>query len=750
MNDEASTPAAPEARATAGPRLAVLSAPGVSLVLDVAGPSLPRVLHWGEELDALREGGDAALLTQGAVPNNGVDDLLGLPLLAGEVDGWLGTPGLAGHRSGGSVFPSWSLTGAADVVLEGPGGGRTGAGGRVAVRARDTAAGLVLDLTLVMDAHGVLALTSTLTASAEGDYDVSGVTALMPLPTDALEVLDLTGRWPRERSPQRSTLQDGTHLRASRRGRTGHDATLLLTAGTRGFGFRSGRVWSAHVAWSGNHAHLVERLPEGAGVGSAVIGGGELLEPGEVRLAQGESYASPPVVFVFSGEGLDGVSRRLHRHLRARPGHPSSPRPVVLNTWEAVYFDHDLDRLSDLAETAAAIGVERYVLDDGWFRHRRDDSAGLGDWWVDEGVWPGGLSPLFDRVRSLGMQVGLWVEPEMVNPDSDLARDHPGWVLTPRAPLSRRQQVLDLAHPDVFAHLLGRLDALVGENGVDFLKWDHNRDLLVPEPRVVEQSVARADGARTTTRGGAHRQTLAVYALMDALRGRHPHLEIESCSSGGARVDLGILERTDRVWASDTNDPLERATIAWWTSLLLPLELIGAHVGPRLSHTTGRVASLPFATGIALFGHAGLEWDITTTTTEERDRLSAWIALYKELRGLLHTGDVVRADPLDDGAQLHGVVSADASEAVFAYEQLVASSRTRPGRVRFPGLDPSRTYRLERRDTPPSALGPQSAPPAWLSESGGIVVSGELLVRVGLAMPVMNPASVLVLHLTTA
>ncbi len=730
----------------AGPVLVVLAAAGVSVVLDVAGPSLPRVLHWGEEIDPelLRAG--ASLLTQGAVATNGVDDLAGLPLLAGEVDGWLGTQGVAGHRAGAGVFPAWTVTDRGDLAPATSGGaGGAEAGGRLVVRAVDQDAGLELELALELDPHGVLTLTPALTATAEGAYDVSGLTALMPLPPEALEVLDLSGRWARERVPQRSALQDGTHLRASRRGRTGHDATLLLTAGTRGFGQRDGRVWSAHVAWSGDHAHLVERLPEGAGVSSAVIGGGELLEPGEVRLAAGERYDAPPVVFVFSGLGLDGVSRRLHRHLRARPQHPTSPRPVVLNTWEAVYFDHDLARLTALAEAAAAVGVERYVLDDGWFRHRRHDAAGLGDWWVDEGVWPGGLSPLLDRVRSLGMQVGLWVEPEMVNPDSDLARDHPDWVLTPRAPLARNQQVLDLAHHDAFAHLLDRLDALVEQNGVDFLKWDHNRDLMVAEP-----VAGGTDRAPTSRRAGAHRQTLAVYALMDALRERHPHLEIESCASGGGRVDLGILERTDRVWASDTNDPLERASIQWWTSLLLPPELVGAHVGPPVSHTTGRTASLSFAAGVALFGHAGVEWDITAATGEERERLAAWITVHKELRGLLHTGDVVHADPLDDGARLHGVVSADAREAVFAYEQLVTSPRTRPGRVRFPGLDPARTYRLRRRDTPPALLGPAIRQPAWCAAAvDGMSVPGAVLSTVGLPMPVMNPASALVLHLTS-
>ena len=726
-----------------GPRLAVLSAAGVTVVLDVAGPSLPRVLHWGPEVDLGDAGGGAgerggALLAQAAVPNSSLDDLLGLPLLAGELDGWLGTPGVAGHRSGAGAHPAWTLDGPVDVTVT-----REEGGGSVVARAGDAVAGLSVEVTLTMDPHGVVVLGSTLTATADGAYDVGGVTALMPLPPHALEVLDLTGRWSRERAPQRGPLQDGTHLRASRRGRPGHDTPLLLTAGTPGFGFRSGSVWCAHVAWSGDQAHLVERLPEGAGVNTAVIGGGELLSPGEVRLARGQSYATPPVLFVFSDAGLDGASARVHRRLRARPDHPSSPRPVTLNTWEAVYFDHDPGRLRALADAAAALGVERYVLDDGWFRHRRDDSAGLGDWYVDEDVWPDGLAPLLDHVRSLGMQVGLWVEPEMVNPDSDLARAHPDWLLTARAPLARRQQVLDLANPDVSAHLLERLDALVAENGVDFLKWDHNRDLVAPE-----RPGPAAGDERAGARAGAHHQTLALYALLDALRERHPGLEVESCASGGGRVDLGILQRTDRVWTSDCNDPLERASIQRWTSLLLPPELIGAHVGPLTAHTTGRTATLSFATAVALFGHAGAEWDVAALSPDQHEQLASWVALHRELRALLHSGEVVRADPLGDGAQLHGVVAADRSEAVYSYEQLVASPRSRPGRALLPGLDPARTYRVRRRDAAHRPAHGQGTPPAWVDDPDGVLATGSVLGRAGLPMPIMAPASALLVHLT--
>ncbi len=552
----------------------------------------------------------------------------------------------------------------------------------------------------------------------------------LPVPERAAELLDLTGRWCRERSPQRRPFQHGTQARLSRRGRTGHDATLLLAVGTPGFGFRSGEVWAVHTAWSGNHEHTAERLPEGAGAGGAgALFGGELLQPGELRLGPGEAYSTPWICFSYSEHGLDGVSARVHRWLRSRPEHPRRPRPLTLNSWEAVYFDHDEQRLAGLARAAAAVGVERFVLDDGWFSGRRDDSAGLGDWFVDPAVWPRGLRPLADLVGELGMEFGLWVEPEMVNPDSNVARDHPDWILGARPDGTlprpwRRQQVLDLANPQAFGYLAGRLDALVSEIGVAYLKWDHNRDLH-EAPHV-------------------HEQTLASYRLLDGLRARHPGLEIESCSSGGARVDLGILAHTDRIWASDTNDPVERQAIQRWTGLLVPPELVGAHVGPARAHTTGRVSELGLRCLTALFGHAGIEWDITTCSPDELAQLTAWTALYRHLRGLLHTGDVVRADHPDPGAWLHGVVAPDRSEAAFGFVRLETSADARPGRLRLPGLDPDREYEVVLR----SELGPagdRPGAPSWWGRGRARAV-GSVLGAVGLPGGVLDPGQAVLLH----
>jgi alpha-galactosidase len=705
---------------------------GSALVLAQAGTGLPHVLHWGPDLPDAAVA-DLALLTARPVPHNALDEPWLLTLLPTSGEGWLGTPGYAAHRAGGRTAPRWVAS-------------LAGGDGSAQVRATASDVGVEVVLRYRLDEHGVLVVDSSLTNTSADPtpLDVAALRALLPLPARADEVLDLTGRWCRERSPQRHPVADGTWLRTGRRGRTGHDATLLMVVGTAGFGFRSGEVWAAHVAWSGSHEHLVERLPEGAGPHSAVLGGGEALAPGEVRLAPGESYTAPPVVFVHSADGLDGLTRSLVRHQRAQPGYRASPRPLVLNTWEAVYFATDLEHLKRLADTAASIGVERFVLDDGWFGGRRDDSRGLGDWQVSADVWPDGLVPLVDHVKGLGMQFGLWFEPEMVNLDSDIARAHPQWVLGPAAgaPLpSRHQHVLDLANPDAFSYVLEAMSEVIGRSAVDFVKWDHNRDL---------HEAVRTDAAGTD-RAAVHAQTLAAYRLLDELRARHRDLEIESCSSGGARVDLGVLARTDRVWTSDCNDALERVAIQRWTGLLVPPERMGSHVGPPRAHTTHRDLDLSLRMLVALGGHAGLEWDITTCTPDELDALRAWSGLYRELRPLLHGGDVVRSDHPDQALLVSGVVAQDLADAVFTVVAPVTGRGVTPGTVPLPGLDPARRYRLRVRPEAGLPAATSVAPPAWWEAAvgDGIVVAGAALGTVGLALPVLAPAQGFLLHLET-
>ncbi|MFC4121062.1 alpha-galactosidase [Nonomuraea zeae] len=686
----------------------ILSAAGTALVLDGSGPGLPRVRHFGAALG----------------PVTGTELLPALasltpapPLLPAQGDGWYGRPGLSGARPGEHWPVRWTLD-ALDLDAA------PGAGGTVTVTASDGRAGLALVSELAMDAGGLVTMRHTVTNTAASPYRLDGLTCALPVPARAGELLDFTGRWALEKVPQRRAFGHGVWSRENRRGRTGHDGTGLLVAGTAGFGFRAGEVWAVHAGWSGDHVHHAERLPEGA----ALLAAGELLAPGEITLGEGESYRTPWVYFTWSAGGLDEASARLHDHLRA--ARPLPVRPVTLNNWEATYFDHGLDRLLELAGRAAEAGIERFVLDDGWFRHRRHDRAGLGDWYVDEGVWPGGLHPLADRVRKLGMQFGLWFEPEMVNPDSDLAREHPDWILgrpERMPPPQRNQQVLDLARPEAYAYLLERMDALIGEYAIDYIKWDHNRDIAEP----VHDGVP-----------GVHAQTLAAYRLLDELRHRHPALEIESCSSGGARIDYGILARTDRVWTSDSNDALDRQSIQRWTGLLVPPERLGSHVGAPRDHITGRSLPLAFRAATALFGHMGVEWDLTSASEAELTELATWIALHKRFRPLLHAGRVVRADHPDPSALVHGVVLPE--RALFAYVQLTSRLDTGPGPIRLPGLDPAALYEVRTAGPLPEGAGL----PRWAAAAGDgpIRLPGAVLAELGLPGPALRPASVLLVE----
>ena len=710
---------------TAEPRTpTVLRRDGVAVITTSGADGLPCVLHWGADLGPL-EAADVDALEQATsrqTPPGTLDAAWRLPLVPQESDGWAGRPGLTVVRDGRPVHPRWSVTA---VEQDGPAALR--------VTADDAAAGLTLRTHLEIGAGGLVLLGHELTNDGPGPADVELLEATLPVARTAGRLTQFTGRWTREKHPVTTAMPPGSTTRTSRRGRGGHDAPWVTIASTGAPRNRSGEAWAVHLAWSADVVHRLDRMTEHP----TLLGAGEHLRPGEVRLAPGESYATPTAFFAWSDRGLDGISDRFHTWLRARPGHPRTPRPLVLNTWEAVYFDHDPARLAALARRAAEVGVERFVLDDGWFRARRDDTRGLGDWEVDTDVWPDGLEPLAELVHGLGMQLGLWFEPEMVNLDSDLARAHPGWILSNPAAVPspdglsfRTQYVLDLAHPDAFEHVRSRMSHLVRSLGIDFIKWDHNRDLVEPVH----------DGAP-----GTHVQTLAAYRLLDVLRAEHPGLEIESCSSGGARTDLGILARTDRVWASDSNDPVERQDIQRWTELVLPPELVGAHVGPSPAHSSGRATDLSFRAATSLAGSAGFEWDILACTPEETTAITAFGALYRELRGLLHTGTVVHPDVLDPALRVRGVVAPDRREAVFTIATVAAPAEALVERVRLDGLDPDLTYTVRVRDE----AGPARwgwITPGWIGD-GPVTLPGRVLAGVGLQPPTLWPVQALVLHL---
>ncbi len=716
----------PQSEGRDGETLLDISRGGTTVLLRLSPTTLPGIVHWGRFL-AHRDAGADVLASLAPPPTDSAitsQELVGILPLHGS--GWLGRPGLLGHRSGRDWSPSF------DAVQHhlstdpetGSGTGRA----RLESDAVDSVSHLAVRTEVELLDSGLLRVRATVRNTGSEPFEVTNLEPALAVSTSAVELLDFTGRHVTERHPQRRPFDIGAWVRESWGGRPGHDSATLLCAGTQEFGYRRGEVWGLHVASAGNQVAYAERST----TDWRLLRGGERLLPGEVVLQAGESYSSPWLVGTW-GHGLDEASTRIHDTLRARARHPQRPRPVLLNTWEATYYDHDLDHLLALADRAAEVGVERFVLDDGWFGRRRDDTRGLGDWVVSAEAWPNGLNPLVERVHALGMEFGLWVEPEMVNLDSELAETHPEWLLqTARGPgiPSRYQHVLDLTHPEAYAHVRAQISALVTEYGIAYLKWDHNRPLVDA-------------GHWPTGRPNVHRQAQAALRLMADLKATHPRLEIESCAGGGARIDLETVEVADRFWASDCNDAHERHRINTATGLIVPPELLGTHVGPAPDHSTGRHLALDFRAGTAIWGHFGIEWDLTTTSPDDRDRLAAWVALHKRHRHLLHTGRVVHADVTNPALQLDGVVATDGQEALYKLSLLQHSLTWPLGRVLLPGLGEDIRYHVAIASPEPRSL-PDKALPPWARH--GVTLSGRALATTGVQAPFLTVDTLTLIH----
>lgn len=680
------------------------------------------IKHWGKKLSISEHFDYLNSATTNSVANSSFDITLFPGIMRENSQGFLGHPTMSGHRMG----KAWSTRFKVSEIQH--------VENMLKAILIDTYAELKLEVTYNLNHFGILRINAFLTNLSNLPYTLEEFNYWLPLPDRATEVMDFTGRWSHERHPQRRPISYGLTTREIREGRSGHDYTIVQLALAGEPNFRHGEIWGLSLAWSGNSQHFVEKLP----TGELSIGAGELLEPGEIIIASNDKYEIAGVVANYTDGGFDGLSDNYHRWLRSRPSHPTNfrPRPLTLNVWEAVYFDHDEMKLKAIVDKAAEVGVERVVLDDGWFLNRRDDRAGLGDWVVDAKVWPDGFSNIIKCVNDRGMEFGLWFEGEMVNPDSNLYREHPEWILQEAGripPIWRNQQVLDLTHQDAFDHVFNQVDAILSEYNIAYIKWDHNRILT---------------DAGHLGYAAVHNQTAAIYRLFDQLKASHPTLEIESCASGGARIDLGIIDHADRFWTSDNNDALERQTIQRWTGLAIPPELLGTHIGPTHGHQTGRTHEISFRAINAIFGHAGIEWNITEATDNELQTIKNWVKLYKDKRELLHSGKTIRVDHPDPSAFLYGVVSQDKSEGIFAYVQHRMNSSTFPAMAIFPDLEPEALYVVKvfaELGTPKKL---QVSDPAWMQSAEGIVMSGAALSAIGIRPPILSPENAILISVT--
>ena len=672
------------------------------------------IVHWGKKIGPLDSANGRALSAAVTKPHfhGGLDVAPRNLVLREHSRGFIGHPTLRGHRGGVAASNRFTLTSAiqSDQTL-------------VATFA-DSIAELEIELTYSLTASDVLLIDGKVINKGSTDYFLEHFLYWLPLAESADQVLDFYGHWTKERQPQRRDIAYGLTSREGFEGRSGHDYTITQIALNHSTNFRSGQAWSLAMAWSGNNIHHVERLIDG----SKAIGAGEYLLPGEVILKPGQSYQAPRAVASFSDEGLDGITRNHYDWIRGRSNHITKvrPRPLTLNMWEAVYFNHSFEGIKKIVDKAAEIGVERVVLDDGWFGSRRTDSLGLGDWIVSTDVWPDGLQPIIKYINDKGIEFGLWFEGEMVNADSDLYRAHPDWILQEpgRIPVEGRwQQVLDLTKEGAYNHVLSQVDAVLSENNIAYIKWDHNRHLSDPI----------SDG-----RPVVRQQTEAIYRLFDELKRRHPGLEIESCASGGGRVDLGMIEHADRFWTSDQNDPLERQQIQRWTGMVIPPEFLGTHVGPTVGHQMHRTHDIHFRAINALFGHAGIEWNITEASDSELEVLREYVAFYKKNRDLIHSGDIVRSDVIIGNAQMYGTVSKDKKSAVFSYMQLTSLDNFGPLVATFDGLDAKTTYTITVNEKLSAPEFLQKAAPGWWPS---VTMTGEQLSNIGLQLPVFKPES---------
>lgn len=688
----------------------------ITLVFSMIEGGFADLIYFGARLDDREDLSALALSTARGLHESQPDSPPVPGLLPETKGGWSGSPAIELRRNGQAVETDFRVF------------DHSASDNRIDLIYRDDALNIEAIAAFGIKNSDILEAQCTFTNHSKDDLELVRAAAVsLAIPRRFDQLISFSGRWAAEMQETRRALWPEGFSRRSFGGKPGFGGGnwLIFHDSARN------EVLGAHLAWSGDYDTRIDCDPTGGADGRAVMQMGARVDAGFHHLRAGSSITTPKAVLALA-QCRSQLGRRLHTYLRSHvlPHRPAwGPRKVHLNSWEALGFGLSLDTLMLLASDSADMGIERFVLDDGWFAGRRSDQTSLGDWFVSSDVFPEGLNPLIQHVETLGMDFGLWVEPEMVSPQSDLYRAHPDWCLhveNRERPTMRAQLVLDLSKQEVSDYLFERLDVLLSAHRIAYLKWDHNRDLFP------------ADGKQT-------RQTVALYELLDRLRSAYPKVEIESCASGGGRIDFGILGRTHRVWPSDNNDPIERLRIMRGWGQFLPLEVLGNHVGPSPNPITGRRTPMDFRAKVALFGHMGVEAEPGAMSEQERKILKTHIALYKDWRGLLHAGDLFRLDHPDPGIFAQMVVGDGAALALAAQTAFSRNFDVAP--LRLTGLNAQAHYRV----TLPLPWPTRAA--HYLPEKrrwrDGFTLLGQALMTQGLALPLTHPETAWLIALET-
>ena len=563
----------------------------------------------------------------------------------------------------------------------------------------------------------VFELSASLTANTDILVDWFAAPVL-PATQAAQKMIDFSGHWCREFQKQETDWSIGARLRNNQTGRTGHEHFPALIVMETNCDDNYGSAYAWHYGWSGGHSMIAEELPDGRR--QVQFGHAFDSYPNPIRQIE-----TSPLLVTYSDQGSNGLSVNFQRHLRDNIvtwTEGSLPRPVHYNCWEAIYFEHDSNTLSEIVELAADIGAERFVLDDGWFGTRDDDTQSLGDWNIDQRKYPGGLGSLISKVNQCNMSFGLWFEPEMINPNSDLFRKHPNWILGPiDQMLGRNQLVLDMANPEVQEYLFGKISSILNDHNIAYIKWDHNRVLPFVEAA----------------------QTCGTYQLLSRIRDEYPNVEIESCASGGGRIDFGILKYSQRVWLSDSNDASERLRIQHQSSNFLPMAITGSHVGPRECHTSGRLHSIEFRAWVAAQRHMGFEMDPRELNSNELSILKRITQWWKDNRIWRYDADILRLNVVDNSIAAEIQVSRNKDKFVVFVGITETSKWSSPTPIRLCGLKPNYLYDITLLNNNEKTSASRGEP---VFIEGKITLSGQHLMSNGVTLPCQFPDRIWVLE----